>query len=158
MKTIENFRFNDVVLYAKGWYEHSDNFMKDLEKYIRMNEDYYYPKEMSDIDIMNYMLKALDIVYEHCDAEDLKCGHLYHSHASFLERVRHMQNFYGDTFEKAVCLIVYGILQGLSKTQISLNPPCYDKKHRCGGGLFNKKEKQGITYKEMYKNWYKMLN
>ena len=65
MRTIENFRFNDVVLYAKGWYEHTDNFMKDLEKYIRMNNNYWYPSEMSDIDIMSYMLKALDIVYEH---------------------------------------------------------------------------------------------
>ena len=32
MRTIENFRFNDVVLYAKGWYERSGDFMKDLDK------------------------------------------------------------------------------------------------------------------------------
>ena len=38
MKKIENFRFNDVVLYAKGWYEHTDNFMKIcLMKFIVLN-------------------------------------------------------------------------------------------------------------------------
>ena len=155
MKKIVNFRFNDVVLYSKGWYEHSDNFMKDLEKYIRMNNDYWYPSEMSDIDIMNYMLKALDIVYEHCDAEELKNGFLYHSHSAFLERVRYKQNFFNISFEHAACMIVYGILQGLDRSQIELNSPRYDKKHRYGGGLFSRGAKQGMTYKEMYHRWNK---
>lgn len=153
MKKIENFRFNDVVLYAKGWYEHTNNFMKDLEKYIRMNNDYWYPAEMSDIDIMNYMLKALDIVYAHCDAEELKTHFLYHSHGAFLERVRYKQNFFNISFEYAACMIVYGILQGLDRSQIELNAPRYDKKHRYGGGFFSKKSTHGMTYKEMYRRW-----
>ena len=155
MKQITNFRFNDVVLYAKGWYEHTENFMKDLEKYIRMNNDYWYPKEMSDTDIMNYMLKALDIVYAHCDAEELKNHFLYHSHGAFLERVRYKQSFFNVSFEYAACLIVYGILQGLDRSQIELNAPRYDKKHRYGGGLFSKKSTHGMTYKEMYRRWYR---
>lgn len=155
MKQIENFRFNDVVLYAKGWYEHSDDFMRDLEKYIRLNDDYWYPKEMTDIDIMNYMLKALDIVYEHCTPEELKCRFLYHSHGAFLERVRYKQRFYDLTFEQAVCRLVYSILQGLERSQIKLNDPKYDKRHRYGGGLFSTGPKLGMTYKEMYRNWKK---
>ena len=153
MRTIENFRFNDVVLYAKGWYEHTDNFMKDLEKYIRMNNNYWYPSEMSDIDIMSYMLKALDIVYEHCTPEELKNYFLCHSHAVFLEKVRHNQAIYNVSFEHAACFIVYSILQGLSIEQIKLNAPRYDKKHRYGGGFFSKKSTHGMTYKEMYKRW-----
>lgn len=153
MKTIKDFRFNDVVLYSKGWYEHTDDFMKDLEKYIRMNEDYCYPPQMTDIDIMNYMLKALDAVYEHCDSEELKNPWLCHSHASFLERVRHEMTFYNDSFEKAVCGIVYSILQGLDRKQIELNRPRYDKNHRYGGGFFSRGGKKGMTYKEMYRRW-----
>lgn len=153
MRTIENFRFNDVVLYAKGWYEHSEDFMKDLDKYIRMNENYYYPSKMSDIDIMNYMLQALDIVYEHCTPEELKCNYLCHSHAVFLERVRRDQDIYKVSFEHAVCIIVYSILQSLDCVQIKLNPPRYDKRHRHGGGLFSRGPKHGMTYKEMYRRW-----
>lgn len=156
MKKIINYRFNDVALYCKGWYEHTDNFMGDLEKYIRMNDDYYYPPKMKDTDIMYYMLKALDIVYEHCTAEELKCRHLYHSHASFLEEVYHRIHFYNCSFEKAVCYIVYGILQGLDRNQIELNRPKYDKYHRyCG--LFSS-PKNGMTYKEMYRHWDKRFS
>lgn len=153
MRTIENFRFNDVVLYAKGWYEHSEDFMKDLDKYIRMNENYYYPRKMSEIDIMDYMLIALDIVYRHCTPEELKYNCLYHSHAVFLEKVRRNQAIYKVNFEHAVCLIVYSILQGLSTEQIKLNAPRYDKRHRYGGGLFSRGPKHGMTYKEMYRRW-----
>lgn len=153
MKTIENFRFNDVVLYAKGWYERSGDFMKDLDKYIRMNDMYLYPPQMSETDIMNYMLKALDIVYEHCTQEDLKNNFLCHSHAVFLEKVRHDQAIYNVSFEQAACLVVYSILQGLNTTQIILNAPRYDKRHRHGGGMFHRGPKHGMTYKEMYRRW-----
>ena len=30
MKAIENFRYNDLVLYCKHWYKHSDNILDDL--------------------------------------------------------------------------------------------------------------------------------
>lgn len=153
MRVIENFRFNDVVLYSKGWYAHSGDFMKDLEKHIRQNEDYWYPEKMTDTDIMNYMLKALDIIYEHCTTEELKNRSLYHSHAAFLEKIKYDQHFYNISFEYAVCSLVYGILQGLTNEQIKLNRPKYNKKHRFGFGLWKEGNNPGMTYKEMNRRW-----
>lgn len=127
--------------------------MNDLDKYIRMNENYYYPRKMSDTDIMDYMLIALDIVYQHCTPEELHYNCLCHSHAVFLERVRRNQAIYEVSFEHAACLVVYSILQGLDISQIKLNAPRYDKRHRYGGGMFHRGPKHGMTYKEMYKRW-----
>jgi hypothetical protein len=152
MATITNFRFNDVVLYAKGWYESSGNLLKDLEKYIKRNEDYWYPKTMSRREVMNYMLKALDELYQYLSKEELTSPHYCHSHFTFITKVEYYERLYKIDFEEAVCMVVYSILQNLDRTQIILNPPKYDKHHKYGGGLFGKK-KQGMTYKEMNRLW-----
>ena len=31
METIKNFRFNDLVLFCKGWYEGNDDLFADFE-------------------------------------------------------------------------------------------------------------------------------
>ena len=84
MKQIKNFRFNDLVLYCKGWYEaywertsernNEDLFFKDLERAIKMNKDYWYPDNMTKDEVIGYLLKALDLIYTYLDEGDKQNG------------------------------------------------------------------------------------
>lgn len=154
MTKLENFRYNEVVLYCKGWYVATDNILADLEKYIRRNEDYCYPKTMHASDIMGHMLNALELLYESLPAEELKNKCWYHTHKDFIFKVQYYEKLFSVDFEEAVCLLVCSIFQNLSNKFIKLNPPKYDKQHRYGGGLLGS-PKQGMTYKEMNKLWNK---
>ena len=146
MKRIENFRFNDLVLYSKGWYESSGDFYADLEKYIRMNDDYYYdPKPFSETTLVRYMTKALEAVLDYY-TEDEKKNSQYASISKFFDLANHNMWLYNTNFNGGVIYTIYGFLQGLDKNQIKLTPPVYGKGRPRYGGW---EKKQGMTYKQM---------
>ena len=144
MEQVRNFRFNDLVLYCKGWYEGTNDMFVDFERYIRMNEDYFYPPKMSRQDIIQYSLKAIDIVFENLTKEE-RHNHYLGTMAKFYDYVRHKMWLYNKDFEETVLFVVHELLQGLDRKQIELIPPTYGKgKPKIGWGY-----KQGMTYKEM---------
>lgn len=144
MEQLRNFRFNDLVLYCKGWYEGTNDIFVDFERYIRMNEDYFYPPKMSRQDIIQYSLKAIDIVLENLTKEE-RHNHYLGTMAKFYDYVRHKMWLYNKDFEETLLFVVHEFLQGLDRKQIELIPPTYGKgKPKIGWGY-----KQGMTYKEM---------
>ena len=39
MEKIKDYTFNDIILYAKGWYKGTDNICEDLGYFFSMKED-----------------------------------------------------------------------------------------------------------------------
>lgn len=159
MKQIQNFRFNDLVLYSKGWYEtfsertgiinNEDGFFEDLEKAIKMNHNYWYPDHMTKDEVIEYLLKALDIIYTYLDENDKKCGRWYYTHSAFRNEVKHRMWLYDCSEEYAIALLVHGVLQGLTKDEIKLNKPIYKKGNWRLGSQNEKMPAYSMTYKYM---------
>lgn len=51
---MEKFELSHVMLYAKGWYEHSDDIFKDLKQCLCLDD--YSGDLMSNTDVMNLIL------------------------------------------------------------------------------------------------------
>lgn len=159
MKQIQNFRFNDLVLYCKGWYESSGNteesFFNDLERAIKMDDNHYYynHRKMHKSEIIHFLLNALDLVYEHLDNDEKRNGRWYYSHSSFYEEVQRRMHLYDCSQEYAIALLVHGILQGLTKDEIKLNKPVYKKGSWRLGSYWddNPQKSRSMTYKYMNK-------
>lgn len=145
---ITNFKYNDIVLYAKGWYERSENICEDLDYLFSKIYGWTSPKE----DEVSYrMLIVLDRLYEAANVTIKDCPRMWcMSHTHFEEEVRNRMCIYDNcSRDKAIILTVLSILQMLRNDEIKLNPPHYGKKeHFRMGSLFGKNP-ISMTYKEM---------
>lgn len=150
MKKITNFTYNDVVLYAKGWYQRTDNVFNDIKECIEEDNYYITWDKMSPKDICGHMLRCLDKIYDYLDNDDKKNGRWLCSHAAFLEKIEHNIKFYGNTYEEAIVYTVLSILAGLSVDEIELKAPKYGKGRRRIGGILGNYP-ISMTYKEMNK-------
>ena len=150
MEKITAFSYNDVVLYAKGWYKRTDNVFDDIKECLKEDNVYNTWDNMSPRDICAYMLRCLDKIYGYLDDNDKKNGRWLCSHAAFLDEIEHKMKFYGNTYEEAIVYTVLSILQGLSIDEIELKAPKYGKGRRRMGGLFSNYP-ISMTYKEMNK-------
>ena len=166
MKQIENFRFNDLVLYCKGWYEaywerisekNKDMFFRDLERAIKMNKDYWYPDKMSNEEVLGYLLKSLDLIYTYLDDEDKRNGRWLCSHKAFRDETKKYMSLYEVDEEYAIALMICGILQSMSKDEIKLNKPVY-KKGSWRLGRYDGKPSISMTYKYMNSRASKMFD
>ena len=140
---ITNFIFNDIVLYAKGWYEKIDLY-EDLG-YLLSKIYGWIPKR--DDELAYFMLDILERIYE---AQDKKfsSGYLC-SFASFWNEVNRYADIYECTYNRAIILLVLGRLQELSKEEIKLNPPHFGKKEHFRMGMLFGEWPKSMTYKEM---------
>lgn len=150
MEKITNFTYNDVVLYAKGWYQRTDNVFNDIKECIEEDNYYITWDKMSPKDICGHMLRCLDKIYDYLDDDDKKNGRWLCSHAAFLEKIEHNIKFYGNTYEEAIVYTVLSILAELNVDEIELKAPKYGKGRRRMGGLF-RNYPISMTYKEMNK-------
>ena len=150
MQKITNFRFNDIVLYAKGWYQRTDNIFEDIKKCIEEDNYYNVWNKMSERDICSVMLKCLDNIYEYLDDNDKKNGRWLYKHSAFLDKIEHNMKFWGNTYEEAIVYTILSILGELSVDEIELKKPKYGKGRRRLGGMFNDYP-ISMTYKEMNK-------
>lgn len=150
MKKITDFPFNDVVLYAKGWYQRTDNIFEDIKKCIEEDNIYNIWPNMSSRDICSYMLRCLDKIYTYLDDNDKRNGRWLCSHAAFLDKIEHNMRFRGNTYEEAIVYTILSILGELSIDEIELKKPKYGKGRRRLGGMFNDYP-ISMTYKEMNK-------
>ena len=143
---IENFRYNDIILYAKGWYKRTD-IVKDLAYLFRQ---VYGWADENEHDIAYKMLRVIDRINE-----ELKDTNY---------RQVNLQRFYGEVHDHYVCLynvsfdmgiILWSMSQmlGLDKEYIKLNPPHYGKKEH-----FRMDGKPSMTYAEMNRLANKMFN
>lgn len=144
---IENFIFNDIVLYCKGWYETPEgNTMLDDLGYLF--EEIYGWKPKTEEEIAHKMLVVLDRLYEEMEEKFVFESHRL-NFSRFHDEVRRNMRLYDCSFSMGTIRVVHSILQCLSKDEIKLNPPVYGKgKHFRMGGFFQKRP-ISMTYKEM---------
>ena len=146
---IKNFLYNDIVLYAKGWYERSENICEDLDYFF--SQIYGWTSARED-EVAHRMMIVLDRLYEAADvfSRTNRPYGWYISHASFEEEVRKRMSLYHDcSRDMDIIFTVLSVLQGLSKEEIELEPPFYGKhEHFRMGSLFGKNP-ISMTYKEM---------
>ena len=150
MKIIENFQWNDIVLFSKGWYESTDDLFYDVEQSIRKNNNYqYFEKRMSEERVIMWLFKALDEVYEHLTEKDKKNNFWLVSHSSFYDKVNNKQILFVVSLNKAIVLTILEIFLQMDNKMIKLNKPVYKKGERRLGTSFGHKYPISMTYKHM---------
>lgn len=146
---IKNFRFNDIVLYAKGWYQSpKGNVVEDLGY---LFSKIYAWNKVSESDVAYFMLIVLDKIYEELGINNKSERWWLVSHSSFELEVRRRMSIYEFSRDRAIISVVLGILQNISKDDIILNPPHYGKKERFRLGKLFGTYPISQTYKEMNK-------
>ena len=148
MKRIENFIYNDIVLYSKGWYKRSENIYDDLG-YLFSKIYAWTPK--SERDIARLMLRVLDKLHYELDLKRSCDGNgCYVSNfTQFADKIESYMRLYDVNFHHACIYIVLSTLQGLSKSEIKLIAPHYGKKEKFRMGRLFGDYPISQTYKEM---------
>lgn len=149
---ITDFVYNDIVLYAKGWYERIDLY-EDLG-YLLSKIYGWTPKR--DDELAYLMLNVLERVYEEQDKK-FSSGYLC-SFASFWNEVNRYSDIYECTYNRAIILLVLGRLLELSKEEIKLNPPHFGKKEHFRMGMLFGEWPKSMTYTEMNRIAQKTFN
>ena len=123
---IENFRFNDLVLYCKHWYKHSDNILDDLG-YIFSQIYTWTPK--NEEEVAHFMLRAVDVLYTELGIKiDSEINGKYNnSFASFNAEIKNRMRIYKISFDMACIYWAMNIFSQLSTNEIKLNPPILQK-------------------------------
>jgi hypothetical protein len=148
LNLVKNFEFNDIVLYAKGWYERSEDIVADLG-YLLSKIYAWTPTKEHDVALM--MLRVLHQLYLELNLPRHAYAKWYASHFQYEEEIEHRMSLYGYSRDKAIITFVLCILQGLERTEIELNPPHYGKKEHFRMGCLFGKYPISMTYKEMNK-------
>lgn len=148
MKQIKDFTYNDIVLYAKGWYERSNNICEDLDYLFSKIYGWTSPRED---EVSHRMMIVLDRLYEDADVNKIERNNCwYMSHSKFEDEVRKRISLYKNcTRDMAIILTVLSVLQGLSKEEIKLNRPHYGKSEHFRMGSLCGKNPISMTYTEM---------
>lgn len=146
---IKNSPYNDIILYAKGWYQRKDLF-EDLNHLI---EQVYGWRPETKKDTAMRMLCVLDSICEslRTDGQVLNEYRWYTSHSRFEGEIEHLVTFYNITREVAIIRIVLSILLGITHNEIQLNKPVFGKKHYFRLGHIGNDYPISMTYAEMNK-------
>lgn len=144
---IENFVFNDIVLYAKGWYKKSGDIVKDLGY---LFSKIYAWEPTTEAEISAFMLMVLDKVYdEKCIM--FKADSCLHCFSGFYNSIKKRMALYDISFDRAIILEVLGILQAMPRDEIKLKAPHYGKKEHFRMGRLFGEYPISMTYTEMNK-------
>lgn len=141
---IENFRFNDIILYAKGWYQRKD-LIEDLG-YLFSRIYAWTPK--SETEVATFMLRVIDRLYEELKIS-FEADSYLRSFASLYSNIHHDMKIYDLSFDVATIHVCLSILGNLTIDQIKLNPPHYGKKEHFRMGRLFKDFPISMTYTEM---------
>lgn len=137
---IENFIFNDIVLYCKGWYQtpKGDTMLDDLG-YLFSKVYAWTPK--TEEDIAHFMIIVLDTLYENKKFNN--------DFSNLFNEVKRNMRLYQCSFDMGIILYVHSVLQGLSVKEIKLNAPHYGKKEHFRLGMLLGEYPISQTYSEM---------
>ena len=145
---IKNFIFNDIVLYDKCWFEHSENIVDDLSY---LFQKIYAWKPKDEKEVARFMLRAIDTLYGEMNLKFDKehSGRFNNSLVSFVEEIDKRVWLYDCSRDMAIIYWALGIFSNLSINEIKLTKPHYGKKeHFRLGSMFGKRN-ISMTYKEM---------
>ena len=138
---IKNFPYNDIILYAKGWYKRTD-VVSDL--------GYLFGKVYgwvsgSEHEIANMMLKVVDMINDELKDEIKNTWYAKKPLSSFYSEVHdHYVCLYNVSFDMGVILWCLSRMLELEAKHIELIPPHYGK-----GEHFRMEGKPSMTYAEM---------
>lgn len=149
MDKIKDYTFNDIVLYAKGWYKGTDNICEDLGYFFKR---VYWVSNCSEAHIAMLMLRLLDDVYNKLSLPrnpECVAGKWRTTHIQFESEVRRLMALYGYNRDIAIIYAVLDVLHSMTKDEIELNPPKFGKKERFRLGCIGRSYPISQTYKEM---------
>lgn len=145
---IKNFRYNDIVLYSKGWYKRSDDICEDLGYLFR--KIYGWTPTRPD-EVADFMLTAVDRLYEEkkiaFDSE--RCGRWNNSFHSFNREIKQRMSLYNVSWDMAIIYWALNVFSQLTVDEIQINPPVYGKKEHFRMGRLFKEFPISMTYAEM---------
>lgn len=144
---IENFAFNDLVLYAKGWYKRTD-LLSDLG-YIFGNIYAWVPT--TEEEIARLMLMAIDELYTQLGMkfDSQHYGRYRNSFSAFYDEIGRRMKLYNLSFNMAIILFGLSIFAGLERSLLKLNPPHFGKKEHFRLGMMLGEYPISQTYTEM---------
>lgn len=158
MKKIENFIYNNIVLYSKGWFcSKEDIVWKDLAYFF--SEIYAFPpKNESEVALL--MLLVLEKLHKelnlHRDPEKVPACWLSTPYR-LEQEIRRIMLLYDFGRDRATIQAVLHVLHKLSTEEIKLKRPVYSKKFPFRmGGCFTKYP-ISMTYAEMNRKAIKMF-
>jgi hypothetical protein len=157
MKRIENFLYNDIVLYSKGWFCSKENIVwKDLAYFF--SKIYFPPKSESEVALL--MLLVLEKLHKdlNLDRDPEKVPACWLSTPYRLEQeIRRIMLLYDFGRDRATIQAVLHVLHKLSTEEIKLKRPIYSKKFPFRLGGYFTKYPISMTYKEMNRKAIKMF-
>jgi len=151
---IENWTYNDIVLYSKGWYKSHGDMVEDLAY---LFSKIYGWEPTSEEEVARMMLRVIDRLYE---AKEVKfSADAYMKSFEYLfNEVNNKMKFYNISYSLAVIQICLSILFELENTEIKLNPPHYGKKEHFRLGGFGHNYPISMTYTQMNRIANKWFN
>lgn len=141
---IKDYRFNSIVLYAKNWYQHSDNIVDDLN--ILFSDIFCYSPK-NERAVARLMLNVLDDLT--IKLGEFNSHRLLSSHSMFEDKVECYIQMFGVARDMAIIYAVLGVLCNLTNKDILLNKPIYGKKEKFRLGCMFGKNPISMTYTEM---------
>lgn len=159
MEKIKDFEWIDLVLYSKGWYENDssneDEFFKEVENVIRLNERRYYEKKMSRETIMHFLFAAHEKIISNLNEYERTSPHWCATPKTFYEEVsnfiRRAKMYYNTevSMDYAAARVILTIMSNMTKDQIEMKRPVYGKGRLRMGSMFGVKRPISLTYKQM---------
>ena len=143
---IENFTYNDIILYSKGWYKRTD-IVKDLAYLFRQ---IYGWADENEHDIAYKMLGVIDRINEELKDTNYRQVNLQRLYGEVHD---HYVSLYNVSFERGIILWSMSQMMQLGVEHIKLNPPHYGKKEH-----FRMDGKPSMTYAEMNRFASKVFN
>ena len=130
MKPVGDWRFNDLVLYAKGWYERKD-LVADMN-HIFETVYGYVPGTKHELTVM--MLRVLDILHDHLEPGE---RYWWTSFVSLDYHINRNLNLYDEDQDEATIRVILNILLEMDASVLCIKKPVYGKRmyFRKGPGL-----------------------
>ena len=129
MKCIENFLYNNIVLYSKGWFHSKEDIVwKDLVYFF--SEIYAFPPK-TESEVALLMLLVLEKLHKEfeLDRDPEKVSACWLSTPYRLEQeIRRIMLLYNCNRDRATIQAVLNVLHVLSNEEIKLKRPVYSKK------------------------------
>jgi hypothetical protein len=152
---VKDFRFNDIVLYSKGWLRSKNEKDNMIDELGYLFSEIYGFEVSGEKEIARLMLRVIDVLYEEMgikfDSE--RNGRFNNSFQSFFNEINNRMWLMSTSLDMAVILWAKSKLFELTLNEIKLNKPHYSKKgHFRIGSL-----PISATYKEMNKMAKKMF-
>lgn len=168
MKKIENFEWNDLVLYSKGWYENyatnEEEFFQEIEKVIKLNDNRSYYKNMSRGDIMRMLFNAHTQICNNLEEYERTSQHWSATPQTFYTNVsnfiRRAKMYYNQevSMDYAAARVIISTMSELTREQCELKKPVYGKGRLRIGSMFGNPRPISLTYRQMNREASKIFD